>query len=155
MTHDWCMILLAPCPSQLHDKFSRIAAGKHDTASSMHSINNCLAEHACSHYRLRQLVRRLETSVGVRPWPKAISSPEAGAHSYRTLYYMGLRKRAPQMTATTLSRASNTSVNLNGPVNEFRHLVMNWDDWQEGMDVMVRHMRQKDLPSFVLPEGMS
>lgn len=66
---------------------------------------------------------------------------------------MGLKKRSPQMTATTLSRASTGSVNLNGPVSEFRHLVMNWDDFQDGMDVMVRHLRQKDLPSFVLPEG--
>ena len=103
--------------------------------------------------RLRQLVRRLETSVGVRPWPKPIKSPGHGPQSYSTLYYMGLKKRSTQMTATTLSRASNNSVNLNGPVNEFRHLVMSWDDWQEGMDVVVRHMKQKDLPPFVFTDG--
>ncbi|KAL3152581.1 hypothetical protein ABBQ32_001602 [Trebouxia sp. C0010 RCD-2024] len=105
------------------------------------------------HSRLRQLVRRLEVSVGVRPWPKPLKSPDAGPHSYRTLYYMGLKKRSTQMTANTLSRATNASVNLNGPVNEFRHLVMSWDDWQEGMDVVVRHLKQKDLPAFVFPEG--
>lgn len=105
--------------------------------------------------RLRQLVRRLETSVGVRPWPKPIKSPGHGPQSYSTLYYMGLKKRSTQMTATTLSRASNNSVNLNGPVNEFRHLVMSWDDWQEGMDVVVRHMKQKDLPPFVFTDGES
>lgn len=105
------------------------------------------------HSRLRQLVRRLETSVGVRPWPKPIKSPGHGPQSYSTLYYMGLKKRSTQMTATTLSRASNNSVNLNGPVNEFRHLVMSWDDWQEGMDVVVRHMKQKDLPPFVFTDG--
>lgn len=66
---------------------------------------------------------------------------------------MGLKKRSTQMTANTLSRATNASVNLNGPVNEFRHLVMSWDDWQEGMDVVVRHLKQKDLPAFVFPEG--
>lgn len=66
---------------------------------------------------------------------------------------MGLKKRSTQMTANTLSRATNVSVNLNGPVNEFRHLVMSWDDWQEGMDVVVRHLKQKDLPAFVFPEG--
>lgn len=66
---------------------------------------------------------------------------------------MGLKKRSTQMTANTLSRATNASVNLNGPVNEFRHLVMSWDDWQEGMDVVVRHLKQKDLPPFVFPEG--
>lgn len=104
--------------------------------------------------RLRQLVRRLETSVGVRPWPKPIKNPGDGSLSFGTLYYMGLKKRSTQMTATTLSRASNSSVNLNGPVNEFRHLVMSWDDWQEGMDVVVRHMKQKDLPSFVFADGM-
>ncbi len=103
--------------------------------------------------RLRQLVRRLETSVGVRPWPKPIKSPGHGPQSYRTLYYMGLKKRSTQMTATTLSRASNSSVNLNGPVNEFRHLVMSWDDWQAGMDVVVRHLKQKDLPAFVFSDG--
>lgn len=144
---------LACCPLTFAMK---CAGSQADIARSKHTISNsCFNECACPHFRLRQLVRRLETSVGVRPWPKAITSPEAGAHTHGTFYYMGLRKRAPQMTATTLSRASNTSVNLNGPVNEFRHLVMNWDDWQEGMDVMVRHMRQKDLPSFVLPEGTS
>ena len=111
-----------------------------------------VAEQACA-CRLRQLVRRLEASVGVRPWPKAVTSPEAAAQSYRTLYYMGLRKRSTQMTATTLARASNAAVNLNGPVNEFRHLVMSWDDWQDGMDVVVRHLKQKDLPSFVFPAG--
>ncbi len=109
-----------------------------------------LVEPAC---RLRQLVRRLETSVGVRPWPKPIKSPGHGPQTYSTLYYMGLKKRSTQMTATTLSRASNNSVNLNGPVNEFRHLVMSWDDWQEGMDVVVRHMKQKDLPPFVFADG--
>ena len=66
---------------------------------------------------------------------------------------MGLKKRSTQMTVNTLSRATNASVNLNGPVNEFRHLVMSWDDWQEGMDVVVRHLKQKDLPAFVCPEG--
>ena len=92
--------------------------------------------------------------MGVRPWPKPIKTPDGQSHSSsRTLYYMGLRKRSTQMTATTLSRASNSSVNLNGPVNEFRHLVMSWDDWQEGMDVVVRHLKQKDLPEFVFSEG--
>ena len=100
-------------------------------------------------------MRRLEVSVGVRPWPKPLKSPhqDAGPQSHRTLYYMGLKKRSTQMTANTLSRATNASVNLNGPVNEFRHLVMSWDDWQEGMDVVVRHLKQKDLPAFVFPEG--
>ena len=91
-------------------------------------------------------------SRGTTP-PKPLKSPETGPHSHRTLYYMGLKKRSTQMTANTLSRATNASVNLNGPVNEFRHLVMSWDDWQEGMDVVVRHLKQKDLPAFVFPEG--
>lgn len=100
-------------------------------------------------------MRRLEVSVGVRPWPKPLKSPDQDAQpqSHRTLYFMGLKKRSTQMTANTLSRATSASVNLNGPVNEFRHLVMSWDDWQEGMDVVVRHLKQKDLPAFVFPEG--
>ena len=124
----------------------------------VHAEVATLAAHSfkfASSCRLRQLVRRLETSVGVRPWPKAIKNPGDGSSSFGTLYYMGLKKRSTQMTATTLSRASNSSVNLNGPVNEFRHLVMSWDDWQEGMDVVVRHMKQKDLPSFVFADGIS
>ena len=93
--------------------------------------------------------------MGVRAWPKAVQSPAHGTASFSTLYYMGLKKRSTQMTATTLSRASNSSVNLNGPVNEFRHLVMSWDDWQDGMDVVVRHLKQKYLTSFVFGDGMS
>ncbi len=89
------------------------------------------------HSRLRQLVMRVEPYVTVRPWPKAFSPPAAAAAATAAataagsadappamprcacFYFMGLKKK-PQPAVPGV-RAS--SVNLNGPVQEFKQQV--------------------------------
>jgi hypothetical protein len=65
-------------------------------------------------------------------------------------YYMGLQKRT---LAHTYGPATN-SVDLNRPVREFLHQVKSWQSIKEGMDIFIRHLKQKKLPDEVFPNGM-
>jgi poly(A) polymerase len=78
------------------------------------------------HSRLRQLVMRVEPYVTVRPWPKAYSVPrpppddaDGLSAPWRCFYFMGLKKK-PQPPAPGVKASS---VNLNGPVQEFKQQV--------------------------------
>ena len=65
--------------------------------------------------RLRQLTMKLEPFVTARPWPKAVKHgpgegpPEGTSH----LYFLGVRKKQQQMSATTYQRSYQRNVNLN------------------------------------------
>ena len=60
----------------------------------------------------------------VRPWSKSIKDPESGKHEparYRCSYFMGLKKKPAPVYNSKIKAAS--SVDLNGPVQEFRNQV--------------------------------
>lgn len=62
--------------------------------------------------------------VIVRPWPKAVRDPADESSDpplFRCFYYMGLKKKPAPIYNSAL-RAAN-SVDLNGPVQEFRAQV--------------------------------
>ena len=58
---------------------------------------------------------KLEPFVTARPWPKAVKHgpgegpPEGTSH----LYFLGVRKKQQQMSATTYQRTYQRNVNLN------------------------------------------
>ena len=79
---------------------------------------------------MRMLIRgrsawlQVEKMVLVRPWPKAVRSPKdtlADPPVLRCYYYMGLKKK-PAPVYNSQLRVAN-SVDLNGPVQEFRNQV--------------------------------
>lgn len=107
------------------------------------------------HSRVRQLVMKLEGLVVVRPWPKAVKDPESGASEppyYRSSYFMGLKKK-PLAVYNSREKVAN-SVNLNTPVMEFRSQVYSFNDYLTGMDIDIKHVKQKDLPLYVFPDSM-
>mmetsp|Transcript_28337 Transcript_28337/g.67405 ORF Transcript_28337/g.67405 Transcript_28337/m.67405 type:complete len:688 (+) Transcript_28337:287-2350(+) len=100
------------------------------------------------HSRLRHLVMKLERFLHVRPWPKGIKCPSrdsGGSALHRICYYMGLQKR---QNSHTYGPATN-SVDINRPVKEFLMQVKSWQTMREGMDMFVRHIKQKNLPDEV------
>mmetsp|Transcript_14580 Transcript_14580/g.37404 ORF Transcript_14580/g.37404 Transcript_14580/m.37404 type:complete len:694 (-) Transcript_14580:269-2350(-) len=106
------------------------------------------------HSRLRHLIMKTERFVNIRPWPKGIKCPPrqltTGGYAFRTCYYMGIQKR---QNAHTYGPATN-SVDLNRPVREFLHQVKSWQSMKEGMDLFIRHLKQKQLPDEVFPDGV-
>lgn len=100
--------------------------------------------------RLRTLIQRLQQLVVIRPWPKGLAPPGPpevdadGNTVHRCCYYMGIRKK-PQPPGA----AGKVQVNLNTPVSEFRYQVMTWNDYKEGMDITVKHIKQTQLPEWV------
>ncbi|KAK9817001.1 hypothetical protein WJX72_008108 [[Myrmecia] bisecta] len=103
--------------------------------------------------RLRQLVLKVEYMVTVRPWPRKLSpTPDECADGcLRCFWYMGLKKKA---MPAYMAAGKAVSVNLNVPVQEFRYQVMAFTGMREGMDVIVRHLKQKDLPPHCYPGGV-
>ncbi len=66
----------------------------------------------------------MENVVTVRPWAKAMKDPNSGTqdpHVFRCSYFMGLKKK-PAPVYNSSVKAAN-SVDLNMPVQEFRHQV--------------------------------
>lgn len=76
--------------------------------------------------RLRQLTMKLEPFVTARPWPKAVKHgpgegpPEGTSH----LYFLGVRKKQQQMSATTYQRTYQRNVNLNVQVQCAARLLL-------------------------------
>ena len=65
-----------------------------------------------------------ERSVLIRPWPKEIRQPveEGKDPEWKVFYFMGLRKKPGPVYNTAARQAA--SVDLNGPVAEFRQQVV-------------------------------
>lgn len=98
------------------------------------------------HSRLRQLIMRVERfSYGIllaHPWAKEIYNEQ---EPLKTYYFMGMHKKAQPQGST-----GPVSVDLRGAVQDFRLHVFSWPAFKPGMDIMVRHVKQKQLPGWVL-----
>ena len=60
----------------------------------------------------------------MRPWSKSVKDPASGTQeppTFRCSYFMGLKKKPAPVYNSKMKAA--TSVDLNGPVQEFRHQV--------------------------------
>lgn len=44
-------------------------------------------------------------------------------------------------------------MNLNQPVAAFRDMVLGWQQRRPGMEIVVRHVKQADLPPDAFPNG--
>ena len=65
------------------------------------------------------------------------------------------RRRPPQAQAYTSYNQGmiipQSKVDLTGPVNEFAHRVKEFDQIRDGMDITVRHLLQRQLPTWLRP----
>lgn len=103
--------------------------------------------------KLRHLVRHLEQipTVQVRPWPNHLpfEDPE---WPHAISVFMGI-----SIASKDASR-SGQSVNLRAPVTGFVETINGWhrkEDYKALVDMRVRHVLRKDLPSYVPEDGRS
>ena len=102
--------------------------------------------------RLRHMVLGVERSTGgalqLHPWPGEFS-PRPQCSSY----FFGIRLTTPpggaRPAATPGGQPAAQSFDLRHAVEEFRLRVYAWQGRSEGMECQIKHMKVKELPSYV------
>lgn len=100
--------------------------------------------------RLRQLTLMIERdTVGklqCHPYPHEYSDPSKQcSHS---AFFMGLQRKQGEVIL------EGQQFDIRGTVDEFRHSVNMYVFWRPGMEIYVSHVRRKQIPLYVFPDGL-
>ncbi|CAI9281111.1 unnamed protein product [Lactuca saligna] len=99
--------------------------------------------------RLRQLTLMIERDtmgkLQCHPYPHEYSDPSKQcSHS---AFFMGLQRKQGEVVL------EGQQFDIRGTVDEFRHSVNMYVFWRPGMEIYVSHVRRKQIPLYVFPEG--
>ncbi|XP_042496694.1 nuclear poly(A) polymerase 4-like isoform X3 [Macadamia integrifolia] len=99
--------------------------------------------------RLRQLTLKIERDtfgmLQCHPYPNEyVDTSKQCAHC---AFYMGLQRKQG------LRVQEGQQFDIRGTVDEFRHSVIMYTFWKPGMEIYVSHVRRKQIPSYVFPDG--
>ncbi|XP_026447601.1 nuclear poly(A) polymerase 4-like isoform X1 [Papaver somniferum] len=99
--------------------------------------------------RLRQLTLKIERdTVGMlqcHPYPHEYA--DISKQCSHSAFFMGLQRNQG------VEVQEGQQFDIRGTVEEFRHSVNMYMFWKPGMDIYVSHVRRKQIPSYVFPEG--
>ncbi|XP_043704621.1 nuclear poly(A) polymerase 4-like isoform X2 [Telopea speciosissima] len=99
--------------------------------------------------RLRQLTLKIERDtfgmLQCHPYPNEyVDTSKQCAHC---AFYMGLQRKQG------LRVQEGQQFDIRGTVDEFRNSVIMYIFWKPGMEIYVSHVRRKQIPSYVFPDG--
>ncbi|KAH6782318.1 nuclear polymerase [Perilla frutescens var. hirtella] len=99
--------------------------------------------------RLRQLTLMIERDTSGKlqchPYPHDyVDSSKQCAHC---VFFMGLQRKQGEV----IQEGQQFDIRLT--VDEFRHQINSYSYWKPGMEIYVSHVRRKQIPSYVFPEG--
>ncbi|KAG8380030.1 hypothetical protein BUALT_Bualt07G0151100 [Buddleja alternifolia] len=99
--------------------------------------------------RLRQLTLMIERDTSGKlqchPYPHDyVDSSKQCAHC---AFFMGLQRKQGEVVQ------EGQQFDIRQTVDEFRHQINSYLYWKPGMEIYVSHVRRKQIPSYVLPEG--
>ncbi|XP_047958922.1 nuclear poly(A) polymerase 4-like isoform X6 [Salvia hispanica] len=99
--------------------------------------------------RLRQLTLMIERDttgkLQCHPYPHDyVDSSKQCAHC---VFFMGLQRKQGEVIQ------EGQQFDIRKTVDEFRHQINSYGYWKPGMDIYVSHVRRKQIPSYVFPEG--
>lgn len=99
--------------------------------------------------RLRQLTLKIERDtfgmLQCHPYPiEFVDTSKQCAHCS---FFMGLQRKLGAKVK------EGQQFDIRGTVDEFRQEVNMYMYWKPGMDIYVSHVRRKQLPAYVFPEG--
>ncbi|XP_020536523.1 nuclear poly(A) polymerase 4 isoform X2 [Jatropha curcas] len=99
--------------------------------------------------RLRQLTLKIERDTnGVlqcHPYPNEyVDTSKQCSHC---AFFMGLQRREG------VTGQEGQQFDIRGTVDEFRQEINMYMFWKPGMDIYVSHVRRRQLPAFVFPDG--
>ncbi|KAJ7963083.1 Nuclear poly(A) polymerase [Quillaja saponaria] len=99
--------------------------------------------------RLRQLTLMIERDtfgkLQCHPYPhEYVDTSKQCAHC---AFYMGLQRKQGEIVQ------EGQQFDIRGTVDEFRHSVNMYMFWKPGMEIYVSHVRRRQIPSYVFPDG--
>ncbi|KAJ8756108.1 hypothetical protein K2173_024655 [Erythroxylum novogranatense] len=99
--------------------------------------------------RLRQLTLMIERDtygkLQCHPYPhEFVDSSKLCAHS---AFFMGLQRKQGEIVQ------EGQQFDIRGSVDEFRHSINMYMFWKPGMEIYISHVRRKQIPSYVFPDG--
>ncbi|KAJ1259559.1 hypothetical protein BS78_10G165600 [Paspalum vaginatum] len=99
--------------------------------------------------RLRQLTLKIERDtfgmLQCHPYPHEYADPSRQcAHC---AFFMGLSRKEG------VKIQEGQQFDIRGTVDEFRHDINRYVFWKPGMELAVSHVRRKQIPAYVFPEG--
>ncbi|KAJ7958840.1 nuclear poly(a) polymerase [Quillaja saponaria] len=99
--------------------------------------------------RLRQLTLKIERDTNgmlqCHPYPNEYE--DASKPCPHCAFFMGLQRKEG------IRGQEGQQFDIRGTVEEFRLEINMYAYWKPGMDIYVSHVRRKQLPSFVFPDG--
>lgn len=97
------------------------------------------------YFSFLQIERDTRGMLQCHPYPIEYSdSSKPCSHS---AFFMGLQRKEG------LRGQGGQQFDIRGTVDEFRQEINMYAFWKPGMDIYVSHVRRKQLPAFVFPEG--
>ncbi|KAK4854189.1 hypothetical protein QYF36_020306 [Acer negundo] len=99
--------------------------------------------------RFRQLTLKIErdTDGMLQCHPNPNEYVDSSKQCPNAAFFMGLRKKEGG------SCQERQQFDIRGTVDEFREEISMYMFWKPGMDIYVSHVRRKQLPTFVFPDG--
>ncbi|XVE70984.1 hypothetical protein DITRI_Ditri10aG0113700 [Diplodiscus trichospermus] len=99
--------------------------------------------------RLRQLTLKIERDTNgmlqCHPYPNEyVDTSKQFPHC---AFFMGLQRKEG------VSSQEGQQFDIRGTVDEFRQEISMYMYWKPGMDIYVSHVRRRQLPAFVFPDG--
>ncbi|XP_027334246.1 nuclear poly(A) polymerase 4-like isoform X2 [Abrus precatorius] len=99
--------------------------------------------------RLRQLTLMIERDtfgkLQCHPYPhEYMDNSKQCAHC---AFFMGLQRKQGEVVQ------EGQQFDIRGSVEEFRHSVNMYNYWKPGMDIYVSHVRRRQIPGYVFPDG--
>ncbi|KAF8652036.1 hypothetical protein HU200_062979 [Digitaria exilis] len=99
--------------------------------------------------RLRQLTLKIERDtygmLQCHPYPHEYADPSR--QSAHCAFFMGLSRKEG------VKIQEGQQFDIRGTVDEFRHEINLYMFWKPGMELAVSHVRRKQIPAYVFPEG--
>ncbi|XP_058006292.1 nuclear poly(A) polymerase 4 isoform X2 [Hevea brasiliensis] len=99
--------------------------------------------------RLRQLTLMIERDtygkLQCHPYPhEYVDASKPCAHC---AFFLGLQRKQGEIIQ------EGQQFDIRGTVDEFRHSINMYVFWKPGMEIYVSHVRRKQIPSYVFPDG--
>jgi poly(A) polymerase len=99
--------------------------------------------------RLRQFTLMIERDTFGKlqccPYPEDYI--DGSRQCFHSAYFMGLERKVGERVG------EREQFDIRGTVDEFRQSVHMYMFWKPGMEIYVSHVRRKQLPSYVFPDG--